>query len=142
MYQKLLQFINSRKDILIYIIFGVLTTLVNYAVYFPLYNFAYLSATLCNVIAWCVSVMFAFLTNKPFVFGSHNWTLSVVLPEFLKFTGCRVLSGVLESVIVLVTVDILNMDGNVWKIITGILVIILNYIGSKFLVFRNKNGTA
>lgn len=138
MIERILALVRSRKDVVIYIIFGVLTTLVNYAVYFPLYNLTQLSATLCNCVAWIVSVIFAFMTNKPFVFNSHDWSSQTVVPEFLKFTGCRVLSGAIESGIVLVTVDLLNWNGNIWKIITGVLVIILNYIGSKLLVFRNK----
>lgn len=142
MLQRLLSFIRSRKDIVIYIIFGALTTAVNYVVYFPLYNFTAISAVLCNCIAWFVSVCFAFLTNKPFVFQSHDWSANVLLSEFLKFMGCRVLSGVLESVIIMITVDILSWNGNIWKLVTGLLVVILNYFGSKFFVFRNKKGTA
>ena len=138
MLQKLIQLIKTHKSVVIYIFFGVLTTLVNYAVYFPLYNITSLSATLSNVIAWCVSVVFAFLTNKPFVFNSCDWSIRVTVPEFLKFTGCRVASGLLESVIVLLTVDVMNMNGNLWKLITGVLVIVLNYIGSKFFVFNNN----
>ena len=138
MLQRIRSLVRSNKDIIIYGIFGVLTTLVNYAVYFPLYNFAFISATLSNVIAWFVSVVFAFLTNKPFVFNSHDWSLKVVFPELLKFTGCRVASGALESLIVLITIDLLQWNGNIWKILTGALVIILNYIGSKFFVFSKK----
>ena len=138
MIQRILSLIRSHKDVVVYIVFGVLTTLVNYAVYFPLYNFAQLSATLCNCMAWVVAVIFAFLTNKPFVFNSYDWSSKTVIPEFLKFVGCRLLSGIIESVIILIFVDLLKFNGNLWKIITGVLVIVLNYIGSKLLVFRNK----
>jgi putative flippase GtrA len=138
MIQRIRSMVKARKDTLIYIFFGALTTLVNYAVYFPLYNITPLSATFCSCVAWIVSVIFAFLTNKPFVFNSHDWSTSVVIPELLKFVSCRVVSGALESLIVLITIDLLNWNGNIWKILTGILVIILNYVGSKVFVFASK----
>lgn len=138
MLKRICSLVRLHKDIIIYIFFGVLTTLVNYAVYFPLYNLTSISATICNCIAWIVSVLFAFLTNKPFVFNSHDWSAGTVVQEFLKFIGCRIVSGVLEAIIVLITIDILNWNGNIWKIVTGVLVIILNYVGSKVFVFANK----
>lgn len=138
MYRRFMNIIRTHYDILIYIVFGVLTTAVNYAVYFPLYNMTELSATLCNCIAWFISVCFAFFTNKPFVFKSKDWSANTVFPEFIKFTGCRVLSGAMETVTVLITIDILNWNGNMWKLITGILVVIVNYFASKLFVFRRS----
>ena len=125
-------------DILTYLFFGVLTTVVNYLIYLPCYNLLGWSAGLSNVLAWVAAVAFAFLTNKPFVFKSHAWSWNVVWPELTKFVGCRIGSGVLETAILLVCVDLLGWNGNVWKFITALLVIVLNYIGSKFLVFKNK----
>lgn len=125
-------------DVLIYLFFGVLTTVVNYLVYLPCFNLLHWSAGLSNVLAWIVAVAFAFLTNKPFVFKSHDWSRNVVWPELTKFVGCRIGSGVLETAILLVTVDWLHWNGNIWKLITAVLVIVLNYIGSKFLVFKDK----
>ncbi len=125
-------------DVLTYLFFGVLTTVVNYLVYLPCYNLLHWSAGLSNVLAWIVAVAFAFLTNKPFVFKSRDWSWDVVWPELTKFVGCRIGSGVLETAILLVTVDWLCWNGNVWKLTTAALVIVLNYIGSKFLVFNKK----
>ena len=126
----------KHRDILLYLVFGVLTTAVNYVVYLPCYNLLALSAAVSNVIAWVAAVAFAYLTNKPFVFGSHDWSARTVIPELTKFLGCRVGSGLLETGIIFVTVDCLTFDGNVMKLITSVLVVILNYIGSKLLVFR------
>ena len=123
---------------ILYLVFGVLTTGVNYIVYLPCYNILGLSASVSNAIAWVVSVAFAFVTNKPFVFRSYDWSAKVVLPELAKFLGCRIGSGVLETAILFVTVDLLKWDGNLWKIVTSVLVVILNYVGSKLLVFRKK----
>ena len=125
-------------DVIMYLIFGVLTTAVNYVVYLPCYNLLTLNASVSNVIAWVVSVTFAFLTNKPLVFRSKDWSWNVMIPELVKFVGCRIGSGVLETAILFVTVDMLKWDGVIWKLITSVLVVIINYIGSKVLVFRKK----
>lgn len=128
----------ARKywDVLSYLFFGVLTTVVNYAVYLPCYNLLGLSAAVSNVIAWVAAVAFAYLTNKPWVFKSHDWSMKTVVPELTKFVACRVGSGALETGIIFVFVDWLGFDGNVFKLITSVLVVILNYIGSKLLVFK------
>lgn len=132
--QKLL---HKYRDILLYLVFGVLTTIVNYLVYFPCCAVG-LPAAASNTLAWVVSVLFAYLTNKPLVFRSMDWSMNTVFPEACKFFGCRVGSGALETVILFVTVDLLHWSSGLWKIVTSIFVVVLNYIGSKLLVFRKK----
>ena len=78
------------------------------------------------------------MTNKPFVFKSNDWSMKTVVSELTRFVGCRVGSGTLETVILFVTVDILQWNGILWKIVTSVLVVVLNYIGSKLLVFVKK----
>lgn len=138
MFQKAKELVKRYWDIISYLIFGVLTTAVNYIVYLPLYNLVGLSAAVSNAIAWAASVAFAYLTNKPFVFKSHDWSINTVVPELVKFVGCRVGSGLAETLIIFVTVDLLNFNGNIMKLITSFIVVILNYVASKFLVFRQK----
>lgn len=138
MMKKITELIRKHWDILSYLFFGGLTTLVNYLVYLPCYNWFDISASVSNAIAWVFAVAFAFLTNKPFVFKSHDWSIKVVLPELTKFLGCRIGSGVLETAILFLTVDMLGWNGNVLKVITSILVVFLNYFGSKLLVFTKK----
>lgn len=130
--------VKKYWEILSYLIFGVLTTVVNYVIYLPVYNLMGLPASVSNVIAWVVAVTFAYLTNKPFVFKSHDWSMKVVVPEALSFVGCRVASLLVETGILLLTVDLLHWNGNIWKLITSVLVVVLNYIGSKLFVFRKK----
>lgn len=125
-------------DILVYLVFGVLTTVVNYLIYLPCYNLLGLSSSVSNVMAWVVAVAFAYVTNKPFVFHSHDWSRETVIPELSKFIGTRLGSGGLETVILLIAVDWFGMNGNLWKIVTSVLVVIINYVGSRFLVFRKK----
>lgn len=134
--EKLRAFIEKHYDILAYLFFGVLTTVVNYIVYLPCYNLLHFSAAVSNVIAWVAAVAFAYLTNKPFVFRSHDWSAKTVVPELAKFVGSRVASGALETGIIFVTVDCLLWNGNIMKLVTSVLVVILNYIASKLLVFR------
>ena len=136
MLQKIRALVVKYWDILSYLVFGVLTTVVNYAVYLPIYNLLGLSAAVSNVIAWVAAVAFAFLTNKPFVFKSHDWSAKTVIPELTKFVSCRVDSGAMETLILLLTVDILDWNGNIWKLITQVLVVVLNYITSKLVVFK------
>ena len=133
---KIRSLIEKHYDILSYLFFGVLTTIVNYLVYLPCYNLAGLSAAFSNVIAWMAAVAFAYLTNKPFVFRSHDWSAKVVLPELTKFVGSRIASGALETGIIFLTVDFLSWNGNVMKLVTSVIVVVLNYIASKLLVFR------
>lgn len=128
--------VEKYWDIISYLFFGVLTTVVNYVVYLPCYNLLGLSAAVSNTIAWVFAVAFAYLTNKPFVFKSHDWSMKTVLPELAKFVACRIGSGVMETAILLVCVDWLGWDGNAMKLITSVLVVVVNYVGSKLLVFR------
>lgn len=138
MKEKLIALFHKHEQIISYVFFGGLTTLVNFIVYYPLYNLCHLSASLSNILAWIVAVIFAYLTNKPFVFKSKDWSIKTVAPEFAKFVGSRFGSGLLETVIIRITVDILLWNGNLWKIIVSVLVVILNYITSKFFAFKKK----
>lgn len=138
MIQKIRALIEKYWDIISYLFFGVCTTVVNYLVYIPCYNFWGMSATASNLIAWVAAVAFAYLTNKPFVFKSHDWSAKTVIPELTKFVGCRIGSGAAETLILLVAVDMLGWNGNIWKLLTSVMVVVLNYIASKLLVFRKK----
>ena len=133
-----MKLIQKNIESVKYIIFGALTTAVNFVIYFLLYNFCDFSATISNCFSWIFAVLFAFATNKVYVFRSASWNPSVFLPELGKFLGCRIFSGVAETVILYIVVDCLSYNGNLWKIITAVLVVILNYFASKFFVFYKK----
>ena len=135
---KILALLKKYEEVISYLFFGGLTTVVNYLVYLPCYNLLQISGAVSNVIAWVAAVAFAYLTNKPFVFKSHDWSAKTVLPELTKFVSCRVGSGLLETAIIFVTVDCLSWNGNIIKIVTSVLVVVLNYIASKLVVFRKK----
>lgn len=136
MLHKLFELLRKYQDVISYLFFGVMTTVVNFLVYYPLTNLFGMNATVVNVIAWAVSVAFAFLTNKPFVFKSHDWSKEVVFPELTKFVGTRLGSGAVETAIIFLLVDCMSLNLNIVKIAASVLVIIINYVGSKLLVFR------
>lgn len=142
MFRKLAILYNKHKDLVLYVIFGGLTTLVDFAVFYPCNQWLQISGTVSNVIAWTAAVLFAYLTNKPFVFESHDWSWGTVLPELGKFAGGRLGSGLLQTLIIALTVDVLGWNGMLMKAITSVAVIILNFFISKLLVFsKQKKGT-
>jgi putative flippase GtrA len=136
MLQKLKALFHKYYDLITYLIFGVLTTVVNYVVYLPCYNLLSMSSAVSNMIAWVAAVAFAFLTNKPFVFRSYDWSPKTVARELSAFLATRVGSGVLETLILFLSVDLLSWNGNLWKLLTSVIVVVVNYLGSKLLVFR------
>ena len=129
---------KSFFELVRYGVIGVCTTLVNFVIFYLLDTVLGLDANVANVISVVSAVIFAYVTNKPFVFESHNWTWKVVAPEFAKFVGTRVASWLVETGILFLTVDVLHWNGIVWKLVTSVLVVVLNYVGSKLLVFRGK----
>ena len=130
--------IKKYKCLIAYLIVGAITTLVNWCIYFPLYYAVGLPASLSTGISWFVAVLFAFLTNKPFVYRSNDWSLQTTIPEFFRFVSCRFISGLLEAALLFVFVDMLHMNGFLLTILAGGAVICINYIGGKILVFRRK----
>lgn len=131
---------HRSEGLVLYMLFGALTTVVNYGVYLPCLNYLHWSATISNIAAWVASVAVAFATNKPFVFKSHDWSAKVLLPELGRFVTCRLGSGFLETVIIFITVDCFSLNGNWMKLAVSVFVIVLNYIASKILVFRNTRS--
>ena len=126
-----------NRETVTYVIFGVLTTAVNYAVYYPLRDLG-VTYLLANAIAWIVAVIFAFFTNKHFVFFFFFYSLSVLLPEFGKFVAGRLITLGLEQLLLYVSVDLLHFDDRIMKLIVSILVVILNYVFSKLFIFKKE----
>ena len=135
---KIIQLVKKYWSIISYLFFGAVTTLVNMVVYYLCYHLWGISSDLSTIIAWVLSVLTAFLTNKPFVFGSHDWSPKVLLPEAGSFFGCRLGSGILELVLMHITVEMLGWPGMLMKLLVNVIVVILNYVASKLLVFRKK----
>ena len=133
-----MKLLKQYKDIVLYIIFGFGTTVINMAAYGITYNYMELSNLISTIIAWIVAVLFAYITNKLFVFESKSFDTHTLKHEIPTFFGCRLLTGGMDVVIMLVAVDVMSMNGTIWKLISNILVIILNYIASKIVIFKKK----
>lgn len=129
-----------NKETITYLIFGVLTTAVNYIVYYLLYKFTGLDALAYNVIAWVAAVIFAFFTNKLFVFESKSFKPGIVFRELLTFVGARVLSLILEEAFLALTVKVMGIHELIAKLIISVIVVIVNYFASKFFIFKKEKG--
>ena len=126
------------KEMILYIFFGGCTTLVNMAAYAVCYYTFGWSNVAATVIAWVLGVVFAFVTNKLWVFESKSWARTVLGRELTSFVGCRAATGLLDLLIMYVCVDLLHWHGMLMKALSNVLVIILNYVGSKLLVFARQ----
>ena len=138
MIDKIIYNIKKYEGVLLYLIFGVLTTLINMAVYYALYEGFNIPNIVSNTNAWIVAVVFAFITNKVWVFRSKSLEPGVVFKEFSAFLLARVSTGLLDTLIMYVGVDLLNGRPLFSKIISNVFVVILNYIFSKLFIFRKK----
>ena len=133
---KLIALAKKHKEILLYLIFGALTTLVNFVTYFLFYNMLNVSNVSSTIISWAFSVIFAYITNKLFVFESKSFKANVIFREALTFFSARVISGVLDVGFMYLTVDLLLLNGSLCKLASNVFVIILNYIFSKLWIFK------
>ena len=125
-----------NKEIILYVIFGVLTTIVNLIAYYLFSNIININYLISNAIAWIISVVFAYITNKFFVFNSSYINKDVIIEEFIKFMNCRLISGLSEVVLLFLFVDLLLMNDIVAKLIIGVLVALINFIFSKVFIFK------
>ena len=146
--QKITDLLKKYKEIILYVLFGGLTTVVNYIIYFICTAGLHIGWSPATLFAWIGAVLFAYVTNRIWVFESRATGFSAVLFEFVKFIGARLLSLGLEWLTLKLLLDILQMDLWIWrdfplgefvaKTIAQILVIIANYVFSKWVVFRKN----
>lgn len=125
---------QKAKEIFNYLVVGGLTTIVSILSYnfFRLFIGNY---TLCTVLSWIVSVLFAYVTNRKYVFNSSEEN---ILKEFISFVSSRVLSLFFELVFMHVFVELIKVDDRLSKIVVQFFIVILNYIFSKLFVFKRK----
>ncbi len=122
------------REIILYLLFGFCTTIVNIVVYLICDKIGF-SITISTIIAWILSVLFAYISNRSFVFKSKTHSIADITKEVINFFVCRLATGVLDLVIMILFVDIFNFNGLIIKILSNIIVIILNYVLSKLMVF-------
>ena len=124
------------REICLYLFFGVLTTAVNVAVYFVMFELLMLPNVVSSIAAQVAAILFAYITNKIWVFRSRGWRLRTLIFEIVSFFGCRMASAAFDVLFMWVTVDLLSWWPLWMKIIANAVVVILNYVASKYLIFR------
>ncbi len=154
MINKIKELITKYRELITYVIAGMLTTLVNWATYTLFVRFilnsirtAELKATVSSAIAWVAGVIFAYIINKLWVFESKSMAPAVVAKEFTSFVASRAVTGVMEvfglPLLMKIGLDqtIFGVEGALAKVIISIVVIILNYVFSKLVIFKKPKNT-
>ncbi len=155
--KKIKELFIKYKEIITYVIFGVLTTVVSWGSYTVFVNALSMPVFVGNLLSWICAVAFAYITNKLWVFESKSWKPSVIGKEILSFVAARGITGVIEIVCVPllaktgydniffsllekanISLGILFTDGIYSKITLAVIVVIVNYFLSKFIIFKNK----
>ena len=130
---------KKNKEIINYLIFGVLTTVVSFVVYFIFAKVFKIDEVISNVISWFFSVLFAFITNKLYVFESKETGKKTLLKEIISFYLARLFTGVVCDLgVFALMVKIFKINDVLSKLVTQVIVIILNYVLSKLFVFKKK----
>lgn len=138
MIEKIKLVFAKHRELILYVIFGGLTTAVDWCISFLLYA-ASVNVHVADVIAWCAAVLFAFVTNRTVVFQSKETGTVGILRELCTFSGGRVLTLLLQELVVFLFYDLMHWNAYAVKIIAAVLVIVLNYFISKLIVFRSKH---
>ena len=139
MKQKLEQVLSKKLlEVVSYLFFGGLTTVVNIIVHFIFLDFFGVHYLVATVISWIAAVLFAIVTNKRWVFHSKTTSQQALIREFLTFVFYRLLSLVMDMGAMFVLVEVLKTGDVAAKIVTQVLVVVVNYLFSKFLIFGRK----
>lgn len=135
---KIKELFAKYREMILYLFFGGCTTLVNIVVYYICSRIG-LGTAVSTVIAWVLSVLFAYVTNRKYVFESKAVGFVPILKETAGFFLCRLATGLLDLAIMVVCVDLLHFNDMIIKILSNIVVIVLNYVASKLLIFKNQD---
>jgi putative flippase GtrA len=131
---------QKYREIILYIFFGGCTTIVNVILYYICSRWLYLSVVGSTLLAWWISVLFAYITNRILVFRSHNKEARAILFEFAFFFVCRLLTGFLDILIMYLFVDRLGWQDLIMKLLSNFIVIITNYIASRLFIFKKHSN--
>lgn len=140
MLMMIIDLYKKYKEIVNYLIFGVLTTIISLAVYYLL-TFTVIDPKnalllqVANVISWVAGVLFAYVTNRKYVFDSKN---EDKLKEFSSFVGARLVTLIMDMIIMYVGVTLMRGNDKIIKLISQVVVIVSNYLFSKIFVFKKN----
>ena len=124
------------KNFILYIFFGICTTMINIITYYICAYIFLVETIISTTIAWIFAVFFAYVTNRKWVFDSKAIFMNEIIKEVVSFFSCRLATGVIDILIMYLFVNLLHFNDIFIKIIANIIVIIFNYIASKFLIFK------
>lgn len=133
---KCIELYKKYKEVILYLVFGVLTTIINIISFWLCNDILQIDYKTSNIIAWFLSVIFAFITNKLIVFKSKNKSKKDTTKEAISFLVARLFSLIIDMALMMIMIDIFKINSLVAKFITNIVVIVMNYLFSKFIIFR------
>lgn len=136
--REMIEKILGNREVIRYLVIGVLTTVVNYIAYWVVTRLLGLDALTANWIAWVVSVAFAYITNKLYVFESHVSGIKALALEIFNFVLARVFSLFVDQAIIWLLVEKLGLYDLVCKLFSNVVVIVMNYVFSKCIIFRKR----
>ena len=136
--REIIEKILGNREVIRYLVIGALTTLINYIAYWAVTRLLGLDALTSNWIAWVVSVVFAYITNKLYVFESHVSGVKALALEMFNFVLARVFSLFVDQAIIWLLVEKLGLYDLICKLFSNFVVIVMNYIFSKLIIFRKR----
>lgn len=134
--KKLANWYRKHKEGMRYLVFGALSTVINIVVFAICAKYIKFSTAISNTIAWIAAVLFAYITNKLYVFNSKTIKIKDLTREIISFFSARIITLVIETVFLWVVIDKMGFNEILMKIISNIIVIILNFIFSKIFIFK------
>ena len=137
---KISEIYIKYKEFILYIVFGILTTVVSISSYYVCSEILNIHYLVSNIISWVLAVIFAYFTNRVWVFESKSKNTSDILKEMLTFVNCRLLSGVIDMATMFVLVGAIHINDMYAKVFTQFIVVVLNYVFSKLIVFKKSTN--
>lgn len=135
---KVIELWKRYKAVILYLIFGGITTIINILTYAIGYQILGLGNVMSNTIAWLFAVIIAYITNKLWVFESRSLNNKNLVHELMSFFSCRIITGGIDLIIMYVSVDRMHFNPIIMKIVANFIVIVSNYFASKYLIFNRK----
>lgn len=127
------------KEIINYLICGGLSTVVNFVSYYIFARILKVDEVVSSAMSWLVAVIFAYVVNKIFVFESKTNSKKELVKEFISFIACRIVSGITCDVgTFALMVKVLHINDIISKVVTQVMVVVLNYVFSKLIIFKKK----
>lgn len=127
---------EERYAVFMYLVMGGMTTLINIVVFWLCNSLLGINYSAGTVIAWIFSVLFAYVSNKLYVFESKTLSVNILIREIVSFIGFRLLSLFIDLLVMYVSISLFNIDALIAKIVANVVVLVVNYVFSKWFIFN------